>query len=207
MRSERNVLIIRQIPEADANIGNEVIDQMDRRGQHGVVAGNRERIVEFYIVHIIARFLSQTLHGDPDALKVLLRCAGTGELHNAHLDHLTELVEGLAAVDLIRVLDPGAHLFDVIGVPQQHLAVSLALNGAEVFQNGKALAQRATPNAEALGKVALRRQLLPDLNAPLLDRADQGLHNKLRNFRRGIFNLFQTHFVPPKLSLLSVGPT
>ena len=125
---------------------------------------------------------------------VLLGGALAGQTHDAHLDHPAELVEGLRAAHFVGALDPGARLLDVIRVPQQHLSVAAPVDGAQKFQNRQTLPQRAAPDAQHLGQIALRGQILSHADMSVLDGLDQCLHDKLRYARRGVLlNFFNMH--------------
>ena len=184
------LVIAGQIPEADAHIRDQVVDQMDGGGQHGVVAGHRQRIVELHVVHIIGGILVQMRHRHVERGHVLLGGALAGQTHDAHLNHPAELVKGLCAAHFVGALDPGARLLDVIRVPQQHLSVAAPVDGTQEFQNRQTLPQRAAPDAQHLGQIALRGQILPYPDVTVLNGLDQSLHNKLRHPRCGVLLYF-----------------
>ena len=103
---------------------------MNGGGQHGVVAGHGQGIVKLHIVHIVGGVLVQVTDGLVQSGHVLLRGALAGQAHDAHLDDPAELVEGFRSAHLIGALDPGAGLLNIVRVPQQHLAVAPAVDGA-----------------------------------------------------------------------------
>ena len=92
---------------------------------------------------------------------------------------------------------------NIIRVPDHHLPVAPVLNGAQEFQNGKALPQRAPAHAQHFRQVPLGGKLLAHFDVSAVNGGDQCLHHKLRYFGQRVLNFFQLHI----LSLLLVRPS
>ena len=173
MRLLRALLIIRQIPEADTDVGDQIVDQMDRRGQHGIVTRYGERVMELHIIFVFAWVLFQMLDRCCHRRNVLVRRTLAGKLDDTDLYDLSELIECPARVHLVRAFNPGTDFLNKVRIAQQDLPVSAALDRPKKLQDSKALSQRAAAHAEAFGKLALTGKLLPHMNVSCLNCSDE----------------------------------
>ena len=119
------------------------------------MAGHGQGIVKLHIVHIVGGILVQVADGLVQGGHILLRSPLAGQAHDAHLDDPAELIERLCAAHLIGAFDPAAGLLNIVCVPQQHLAVAPAVDGAQKFQNSQALSQGAAAHTQHFRQVSL----------------------------------------------------
>ena len=139
----------------------------------------------------------QPLHRVAEPFQVLLRRADAGQAGDFPLVGSAEFHEVLKRILGIGEVDQRSCLPEAVRVLHQDFPVAAVLHDPHKAQDRKAFSQGVSGNPQRLRQVSLRRQLFSDPDGSCLHCLQQAVHDKLRNLRPVVLDLFKLHVFLP----------